>query len=65
MTRFVEEIETRQPRAEEASFLGLTEAQQVLEVTRIGYTKDDMPVETVTNVFPSQQWRLSYEWTAE
>jgi hypothetical protein len=22
-------------------------------------------IETVTNVFPSQQWRLSYEWTAE
>ena len=43
----------------------LTEAQQLLEVTRIAYTKDDMPVETVINVFPSQQWRLSYEWTAE
>jgi hypothetical protein len=27
------------PRAEEASFLGLTEAQHLLEVTRIAYTK--------------------------
>lgn len=61
--RFVEEIEARQPRPEEAAFLGLTEAQQVLEVTRIAYTRDDVPVETVINVFPSQQWRLSYEWT--
>jgi GntR family transcriptional regulator len=37
----------------------------VLEVTRIAYTKDDLPVETVINVFPSQQWRLSYECAAE
>jgi hypothetical protein len=33
--------------------------------TRIAYTQHDIRVETVTNVFPSQQWRLSYEWTAE
>jgi GntR family transcriptional regulator len=65
VSRFVEEIEARQPRTDEAVFLGLTEAQHVLEVARIAYTKDDMPIETVTNVFPSQQWRLSYEWTAE
>ena len=65
VARFVEEIEARQPRADEAAFLGLTEAQYVLEVARIAYTKDDLPVETVINVFPSQQWRLSYEWPAE
>jgi GntR family transcriptional regulator len=65
VARFVEEIEARRPRAEEASFLQLTEAQQVLEVVRIAYTADDTPLETVTNVFPSQQWRLSYEWTAK
>jgi GntR family transcriptional regulator len=65
VARFVEEIEARQPRAEEAAFLGLTEAQQVLEVARIAYSKDDRPIETVINVFPSQQWRLSYEWTVE
>jgi GntR family transcriptional regulator len=65
ITRFVEEIEARQPRADEAAFLGLTQAQYVLEVARIAYTNDDKPVETVINVFPSQQWRLSYEWPAE
>ncbi len=65
VVRFVEQIEARQPRPEEAAFLGLTEAQHVLEVTRIAYAKDDLPVETVINVFPSQQWRLSYEWAAE
>jgi GntR family transcriptional regulator len=53
------------PKPDEARFLGLTEAQHVLEVTRIAYAKDDLPVETVINVFPSQQWRLSYEWAAE
>lgn len=63
--RFIEEIEARQPRADEAAFLNLTEAQHVLEVTRTVYSKDDMPIETVINVFPSQQWRLSYEWSAE
>lgn len=34
------------------------------EVARISYAEDDMPIETVINVFPSQQWRLSYEWPA-
>lgn len=63
--RFAEQIEARYPRPEEAAFLGLTDAQHVLEVTRIAYAKDDLPVETVINVFPSQQWRLSYEWAAE
>ena len=45
-------------------FLGLTEAQYVLEVARIAYAENDAPLETVINVFPSQQWRLSYEWPA-
>ncbi len=35
-----------------------------MEVARIAYAEDDMPIETVINVFPSQQWRLSYEWPA-
>jgi GntR family transcriptional regulator len=64
VARFTEQIEARHPRPEEASFLGLTDAQHVLEVTRVAYANDDLPVETVINVFPSQQWRLSYEWAA-
>jgi NUDIX domain len=59
----VEKIEARQPRPEEAAVRGLTEAQQVLEVTRIAYTTDGVPVGTVINVFLSQQWWLSCEWT--
>lgn len=64
IARFVEEIEARHPTSEEAEFLKLTEAQQVLEVTRIAYTDNGTAAETVINVFPSQQWKLSYEWTA-
>ena len=63
VTRFTEDIEARRPRADEASFLQLTEAQQVLVVVRVAYTADGTPAEAVFNVFPSQQWRLSYEWT--
>lgn len=64
VVRFVEEIEARLPRTEESDFLRLTEAQVVLEVARTAYDANDRPVEAVINVFPSQQWRLSYEWTA-
>jgi GntR family transcriptional regulator len=64
VARFVEEIEARQPREEEAEFLRLTEAQAVLEVARIVYDDEGQAVEAVLNVFPSQQWRLSYEWNA-
>jgi GntR family transcriptional regulator len=46
-----------------ASFLQLTEAQQVLVVVRVAYDADRVPLEAVFNAFPSQQWRLSYEWT--
>ncbi len=65
VARFVEEIEARQPRAGESDFLRLTEAQFVLEVSRTAYNAGRRPVEVVINVFPSQQWRLSYEWSAD
>lgn len=63
--RFVEDIEVRQPRNEEAAFLSLTGAQTVLEVARTVYAADGRVLEAVINVFPSQQWRLSYEWAAQ
>jgi GntR family transcriptional regulator len=65
VVRFVEDIEARQPRAGESDFLRLTEAQPVLEVARMAFDAENQPVEAVINVFPSQQWRLSYEWSAE
>lgn len=65
VSRFTEDIEARRPRPNEASFLQLTEAQQVLVVVRVAYASDATPLETVFNVFPSQQWRLSYEWTVD
>jgi hypothetical protein len=36
-----------------------------MEVARIACTESGMPVETVINVFPGQQWKLSCEWMAE
>jgi len=65
VTRFTEDIEARRPRAAEVAFLQLTDAQQVLVVVGVACDKDDTPLETVFNVFPSQQWRLSYEWTVD
>lgn len=64
VTRYAEDIEARQAEPDEADFLGLTEAQHVLEVTRIAYA-GDKPVDVVINVFPAQQWQLSYEWAAQ
>jgi GntR family transcriptional regulator len=37
----------------------------VLEVVRFAYDRLGRPLEVVMNVFPSQLWRLTYEWTAE
>lgn len=39
VARFTEDIKARRPRAGEASFLQLTEAQQVLVVVRVAYDK--------------------------
>ena len=64
VARFVEEIEARQPRAEEAEFLRLTEAQAVLEAARIVSDDGGQAVEAVMNVFSSQEWLPSYEWNA-
>jgi hypothetical protein len=47
VVRFAEDIEARRPRTDEASFLKLTEAQQVLVVVRVAYGIDGMPLETV------------------
>jgi len=64
VARFVEEIEARQPRAEEAEFLRLTEAQAVLEAARIVSDDGGQAVEAVMNVFSSQEWLPSYDWNA-
>lgn len=63
--RFAEEIESRRPTPEEQEFLRISHAQQVLEVTRLAYGRTGRVLEATTNVFPSQLWRLSYEWKAE
>jgi GntR family transcriptional regulator len=65
VARFVEEIESRRPSEEEASFLGISPAQPVLEVTRLVYDRVSRPLEAVINVFPSQLWQLTYEWEGQ
>lgn len=65
VVRFVEEIESRRPTDDEAEFLRISTAQQVLEVTRYALDRNARPLELVINVFPSQLWKLSYEWAAD
>ena len=65
VSRFAEEIESRRPSDEEAAFLRISPAQHVLEVTRLAYDRVGRVLEVTVNVFPSQLWRLSYEWSAD
>jgi len=65
VARFAEEIESRRPSEEEAEFLRISPAQHVLEVTRSTYDRVGRKLEVTVNVFPSQLWRLTYEWSAD
>jgi GntR family transcriptional regulator len=65
VVRFAEEIESRRPSPDEGEFLRIPQAHHVLEVVRFAYDRLGRPLEGVINVFPSQLWRLTYEWTAE
>jgi GntR family transcriptional regulator len=65
VARFAEEIESRRPSEEEADFLRIGATQHVLEVTRLTYDRVGRALEVTVNVFPSQLWRLSYEWSAD
>ncbi|WP_131738660.1 GntR family transcriptional regulator [Actinomadura roseirufa] len=62
VVRFVEEIESRRPSEEEAAFLRIPVSQHVLEVVRFAFDPKGRPLEVVLNVFPSQLWKLTYEW---
>ena len=62
--RFVEEVESRRPDAEEAQFLRISRTHHVLEVTRLAFDRKGRVLEVTVNVFPSNLWRLSYEWAA-
>ena len=63
--RFVEEVESRRPDEEEAQFLRISRTQHVLEVTRLAFDRKGRVLEVTVNVFPSNLWRLSYEWAAD
>lgn len=65
VVRFVEEIESRRPTEEEADFLCISGVQHVMEVVRLAFDRVGRPLEAVINVFPSQLWKLTYEWAAD
>ncbi|MFC4051185.1 GntR family transcriptional regulator [Actinomadura syzygii] len=65
VVRFAEEIESRRASPEEADFLRISTAQHVLEVVRFAFDRTGRPLEVVINAFPSQLWKLTYEWTVE
>lgn len=57
-----EEIEVRNPTAEEVAALDMTEDQRVIEIIHTGRTEDGRAVEVTVHVLPSHLWRLSYSW---
>jgi GntR family transcriptional regulator len=65
VVRFMEEIESRRPTEEESDFLRIGRSQHVLEVVRFAFDRVGKPLDLVVNVFPSQLWKLTYEWAAE
>ena len=65
VARFAEESESRRPTREESDFLRISPSQHVLEVTRLAYDPVGRVLKVTVNVFPSQLWRLSYEWSTE
>ncbi|WP_026412616.1 GntR family transcriptional regulator [Actinomadura oligospora] len=65
VVRFMEEIESRRPTEEEADFLKIGKSQHVLEVVRFAFDRVGRPLDVVINVFPTQLWKLTYEWAAE
>ena len=65
IVRFVEEVESRRPDEEETRFLRISRSQYVLEVTRLAFDRTGRVLEVTVNVFPSNLWRLSYEWAAD
>lgn len=65
IVRFVEQVDARRPTSEEVEFLRLSSGQHVFDVVRFAYGRTGRPLEVVSNVFPTQFWRLSYEWEAD
>ena len=65
VARFIEEIESRRPNDEETQFLRISRTQHVLEVTRLACDQAGRILEVTVNVFPSNLWKLSYEWAAD
>ncbi|MGH3927165.1 MAG: GntR family transcriptional regulator [Pseudonocardiaceae bacterium] len=63
--RFSEDVRARIPTAEEESFFGLSEAQQVFEIVHISWIADGRAVEYRLDTLPTFQWVMHFEWNAE
>ena len=60
--RLTESIKVRRATTEEQSFLRLEQESPVTEITHIGYTATNKPVEVCIHSIPSHLWVLDYEW---
>ncbi len=63
--RFTEDVSTRMPTPEEASFLRLPHPQPVFNLVRTAFDGDGRPVEVCEHVMAGDRWQLSYEWAAD
>lgn len=63
--RITETIRIRRAADEEREFLRLEEEQPVLQITHIGWTAGDRPVEVCVHCVPAFLWILNYEWRIE
>jgi GntR family transcriptional regulator len=63
--RFTEDVSTRMPTPEEASFLRLTRPQPVFFLVRTAFDQAGRPVEVCEHVMAGDRWQLSYEWAAD
>jgi GntR family transcriptional regulator len=63
--RFTEDVSTRMPTPEEASFLRLPHPQPVFYLVRTAFDGGGRPVEVCEHVMAGDRWQLSYEWAAD
>jgi GntR family transcriptional regulator len=63
-TRFVEELRSRMPTAEETARLGLSTGSPVIQIARTAYTADDRVVELNEMVLDANAYVLEYAFDA-
>ncbi|MFB7475582.1 GntR family transcriptional regulator [Kitasatospora sp. NPDC056184] len=63
--RISEKIKARTPTPEEAEFLSLDLDNRVFQLTHIGWTAEDRPIEVTVQILPASLWEFSYDWEIE